>query len=154
VIASMQPVHALSDWHMADRYWGERSKFSYAWKSLTDQNARLIFGSDAPVESPNPWLGIHACVTRQPTDELDQHGWYPEQRLTLQQALQGYTSNPAFSAGRENVSGLLRAGFMADLVILDDDIFSQPPEQLRTVRTFATMVAGQWAWKADHYDTK
>jgi predicted amidohydrolase YtcJ len=149
IIASMQPSHVLSDWETADKYWGDRVQNSYAWKSITDQGIHLAFGSDAPVESPNPWLGIYAAVTRKPDGCPNASGWNGQERLSLSKAIAGFTTGAAYAAGMENRAGRLKPGFLADLVVLDTDPFSIPADELRTVPTFATMVAGQWVWKAD-----
>lgn len=145
IIASMQPIHATSDMLMADRYWGDRSKYAYAWQSLLSNRARLVFGSDAPVESPNPFWGIHAAVARRRVDgspsPLD---WYPEQRLNVEQAITAYTANPAYAAGMENQLGKLASGFLADLLILNLDPFCCSPEELPTIHPLAVMVDGEW----------
>jgi predicted amidohydrolase YtcJ len=105
VIASMQPIHATSDMLMADQFWGERSRLAYAMKTQLDFGARLALGSDAPVESPNPFRGLHAAVTRRRADgSPSADGWYPEQKLTLAQAWEGYTLGPAYAAGMETGS--------------------------------------------------
>lgn len=149
VIASVQPIHATSDMEMADRYWGHRSSGAYAFNSLLRSGARLAFGSDAPVESPNPFLGLHAAVTRQrPNGEPGEMGWYPEQRLELFQALQAYTTGPAFAAGTEDRQGKLVPGYFADLILLETDPFTLPPRLLHAVKPLATMVAGEWVWQA------
>lgn len=148
VIASMQPIHALSDMEMADRYWGSRSQFAYAWRSLLDRKTRLLFGSDAPVENPNPFLGIHAAVSRLRLDGTPlPDGWYPQQSLSLQQALEAYTIQPAFAANLERVQGQLAPGFYADLLVLDEDPFSIPSRLIPSLKPVATMIDGNWAWK-------
>jgi hypothetical protein len=109
----------------------------------------MVFGSDCPVESPNPFLGIHAAVTRQrPDGSPDPQGWYPDQRLTLAQALNGYTNGPALAAGWQHQTGKLAAGFLADLIVLDDDPFTLPPQLLHSLRPAATMVGAEWVWQA------
>ncbi|NQS92187.1 MAG: amidohydrolase, partial [Chloroflexi bacterium] len=101
VIASMQPIHATSDMEMADAYWGSRTAYAYAPKHLMKQGALVIFGSDAPVENPNPWWGIHAAVTRRRADGTPgPDGWHPEGRVTLTQALEAFTVNPARAVGK------------------------------------------------------
>ncbi len=108
VTASMQPIHATSDMLMADRYWGERAAYSYAWKLQLEHGANLAFGSDAPVESPNPFWGLHAAVTRRRADgSPGPQGWIPAQRIGLQQALLAYTQGAAYAAGMENRLGKL-----------------------------------------------
>ena len=148
IVASMQPIHATSDMHMADRYWGERAALSYAWQTQLQQGARLAFGSDAPVESPNPFLGLHAALTRQRTDgSPGQTGWYPEQRLSMQEALAGYTLGPAYTTGMESRLGKLSPGYLADLIVLDQDPFALPPSGLLQMESSATMLSGEWVYQ-------
>ena len=98
IVASMQPIHCTSDMHAAGRLWGARSRYAYAWRSLLDSGAALAFGSDAPVETPNPFVGIHAAVTRQDEHDQPEGGWYPEERLTVEEAVRAYTEGAALSA--------------------------------------------------------
>lgn len=148
VTASMQPIHATSDYPMADRYWGERSRSAYALRDLLDRKTRMTFGSDAPVESPNPFWGLHAAVTRRRQDGTPgPNGWYPRQRLSLQQALEGYTTGPAYASGREDQLGRIAPSYLADLLVLEEDPFSLDPDQLFMVKPAATMVAGQFVWE-------
>ena len=147
-IASMQPIHATSDMHMADRFWGKRSATSYAWRLLKDLGASLAFGSDAPVESPNPFLGLHAAVTRRRTDgSPGEEGWYPDQRLTVMEALEGYTKGAAYAAGMEDYLGMLAPGYLGDLLVLEDDPFSHQPDSLWNIRPVATLVGGEWVYR-------
>lgn len=148
IIASMQPIHAPSDMHMADRHWGKRAALSYAWRTQLNHGAVLAFGSDAPVESPNPFLGIHAAVTRQMLDgSPGPQGWYPEQRLTVLEAIWGFTRGAAFAAGMEDRLGQLSPGYLADLIVLDRDPFTCPPEQIPTISPLATMLNGEWVFQ-------
>jgi predicted amidohydrolase YtcJ len=148
VIASMQPVHATSDMLMADRHWGERAALAYAWRTQLDHGAALAFGSDAPVESPNPFWGLHAAVTRRrPDGSPGPQGWYPEQRLAVEEALQAYTSGAAYAAGLEDRLGRLAPGCLADLLVLEADPFACDPDQLLELRPQATMVGGEWVYK-------
>jgi predicted amidohydrolase YtcJ len=147
IIASMQPYHMISDQKMADRNWGMRSEFSYAWKSVTDTGTVLAFGSDAPVESPDPFAAIHAAVTRLPNDFADPRGWFPEQRIPLVEALYGYTEGPAYAACQEKYVGKLLEGYFADLIVLDEDPYLVPLQRLPELRTSATMVSGKWVVK-------
>jgi predicted amidohydrolase YtcJ len=145
IIASMQPLHAVSDMVMADDYWGERTQFSYAPKHLMDRGTQVIFGSDAPVESPNPWLGIHAAVTRRNINgDPGPEGWHPEGRLTLEQTLPAFTKIPGETAGRGNLQGRIVKGYWADCIILVEDPFSCQPEDLWKVRPVGTMIHGKW----------
>jgi len=148
VTASMQPIHAPSDMHMVDRYWGDRAAQAYPWRTLLTSGARLAFGSDAPVEDPNPFLGLHAAVTRQQVDGspgID--GWHGEQRLTLQEAVEGFTLGPAYAAGVEDRLGQLTIGYIADLIVLDEDPFLCDPADLHLMRPVATMTGGEWIWQ-------
>lgn len=148
VIASMQPTHATSDMLMADRFWGERTSLAYAMKTQLDVGAHVAFGSDAPVESPNPWLGIHAAVTRRRADgSPGPDGWHPEQRLSRQQAIEGFTTGAAYAAHAETRQGTLAVGNLADLIVLEDDPFTCDPDELRNLRPAATMVGGEWVWQ-------
>jgi predicted amidohydrolase YtcJ len=147
IIASMQPIHMISDQKMADRNWGKRSEFSYAWKSIADTGTILAFGSDAPVESPNPFAAIYAAVTRLPNGLSDPDGWYPEQRITLEEALLGYTEGPAYATNQEYFVGKLVDGYFADLIVFEEDPYLIPQQRLPELRTSATMVAGKWVVK-------
>jgi len=150
VIASMQPIHATSDMPVADRYWGERSAFAYAWQSQLQHGAHLAFGSDAPVESPNPFLGLHAAVTRQRVDgSPGPEGWYPEQKLTLAEAVGAYTRGPAYAANAERRLGQLTPGYHADLIVLERDPFTCDPDELLAMQSYATMFGGEWVWRSE-----
>jgi predicted amidohydrolase YtcJ len=150
VTASVQPIHATSDLHMADQHWGRRSAGAYAFATLQAHGTALCFGSDAPVESPNPFLGLHAAVTRQRVDGTPgADGWYPEQRLSLEQALHGFTLGAAYAAGVENRLGRLAPGYLADLIVLERDPFSQPATELWSLAPTATMVGGEWTWNPE-----
>lgn len=147
VIASMQPIHATSDMLMADAFWGERSRLAYALRTQLEYGARLALGSDAPVESPNPFLGLYAAVTRRRADgSPSPEGWYPEQKLTMAEAWEGFTLGPAYAAYMENHLGRLAPNYLADLIVLDasQDPFTCAPEDLLTMQSSATMVGGEW----------
>ena len=146
VIASMQPIHALSDMITADRYWGQRTQYAYNPRIQLDQGARIAFGSDAPVEPLNPWLGIHAAVTRQ-RDGLPKGGWHPQARLSLHEAILGFTQGPAYAAGMEDRLGKLAEGYLADLIVLDRDVYTIPADELAEVNVLGTMVDGEWRYR-------
>ena len=140
----MQPIHATSDMDMANLKWGNRVRTSYAWRSQLKSGAMLIFGSDAPVESPNPFLGIHAAVTRRKLDGCPgPEGWIPEERLTIQEALTAYIRTPQMAAGWGKVLGSLQAGFLADLVVLREPSFEEIREWWRIVPA-GVMLNGEW----------
>ena len=148
LIASMQPIHATSDMAMADRFWGKRAALSYAWRTQLERGAVLAFGSDAPVESPNPFWGLHAAITRRRADgHPGEPGWYPEQRLSIEEALHGFTTGPAYATGLEHSVGRLAPGYLADLLVLDTDIFHCDPMQIKETRPVATMIGGAWVWQ-------
>lgn len=147
VVASMQPIHATQDYEMADRYWGERCATAYAWRSLLEAGTVLAFGSDCPVEDLNPFLGIHAAVTRRRADgSPGPEGWYPEQRLTVGEAVRAYTLDAAYAVGLEDRLGSLAPGKLADLVILDRDVFTCDPMAIAETRVVATMIGGQFVY--------
>ncbi|MGQ9467647.1 MAG: amidohydrolase [Anaerolineae bacterium] len=150
VVASMQPIHAVQDAPMADRYWGPaRCATAYAWRSLLDAGTVLAFGSDCPVESPDPFLGIHAAVTRSRQDGYGgPKGWVPAQRITVEEAVRAYTWGAAWAAGLEDRLGTLTPGKWADLVVLDRDIFAADPSLIPQTRVLATMVGGQWTHRS------
>ncbi len=147
IVASMQPLHAPSDMVPADNFWGKRSALAYAWRTQLDYGAHLAFGSDAPVESPNPFWGLHAAITRRRADGSPSvEGWYPEQKLNLTEALSAYTLGAAYAANAEDRLGKLAEHYHADLIVLDEDIFTIDPDALFTLQTSATMVGGDWVW--------
>jgi predicted amidohydrolase YtcJ len=149
IIASMQPIHATSDMLMADQFWGKRSAYAYAWREQLKFGNSLIFGSDAPVESPNPFWGIHAAVTRQRADGTPgTQGWYPEQRLNFAEALRAYTIGPALAGNMETNLGKLEPEYLADLIILNSDPFTCPPEELLNIHPLAAMIDGEWVFLA------
>jgi predicted amidohydrolase YtcJ len=122
---------------------------AYAIQTVLDLGGPLVFGSDAPVESPNPFLGLHAAVTRQrPDGQPGASGWYPKQRMHLADALRAYTTGPAYAAGLEDRLGKLAPGCYADLIALTHDPFALPPQDLHAVLPAATMVGGEWVWQA------
>jgi predicted amidohydrolase YtcJ len=148
VIASMQPIHATSDMDMAERYWGKRSSLAYAWRTQLEHGAGLAFGSDAPVESPNPFWGVHAAVTRRRVDGAPgPEGWYAEQRLSVEEALRAYTWGAAYAAGMEGRLGRLAPGYLADLLVLDRDVFTCPADELREIKPLAAMLGGEWLFQ-------
>jgi hypothetical protein len=148
VVASMQPIHATSDMLMADRFWGpERSRLAYAMKTQLDFGARLALGSDAPVESANPFRGLHAAVTRRRADgSPSPEGWYPEQKLSMADAFAGFTLGAAYAAYMEDRLGRLAPNYLADLVVLEKDPFSCKPEELLSLESSATMLNGEWVY--------
>jgi predicted amidohydrolase YtcJ len=150
VIASMQPIHATQDMLLADAHWGSRARLSYAWSTLQSAGAHLAFGSDAPVETPDVLQGLYATVTRRRADGTPgPEGWYPEECLTLREALLAYTVGAAHSVGMEAVQGQLAPGMLADLVVLEQDILTAEPAALLDTSVTATIVGGEIVFGSD-----
>jgi predicted amidohydrolase YtcJ len=144
VVASMQPVHCTSDRDIADRYWGARSRTAYAWRSLRQQGTVLAFGSDAPVETLDPWQGLYAAVTRRRPDD-PRPPWHPEEAITVEEALRAYTVGAAYASGEEATKGTLTPGRLADFIVVDRDVPEESaadPLALLDTRVLATVVGG------------
>ncbi len=145
IIASMQPIHATSDMLTADRYWGDRSRFAYAFNTLLANQTKLVFGSDAPVENPNPFWGIHAAVTRRRHDGSPcVDGWFPEERITLPQAFDAYTQWAARLSGF--LTGELIPGKFADFIIIKENLDTINLQELFTICPERCMIAGKWVY--------
>ena len=141
VIASMQPIHATSDRDLVDQHWGAtRARRAYPWRTLASHGAVLAFGSDAPVEPIDPLLGIHAAVARKRPGDADR--WYPDQALTLDEALAGYGAGAAYATGRERERGTLVAGMSCDATILDRDLAAVPVDAWPAARISGTVTGG------------
>lgn len=144
VIASVQPTHATSDMPWAEERVGpERIGGAYAWRSLLDAGARLALGSDFPVEGVNPLLGFYAAVTRQDASGVPAGGWYPDERLTREEALRGFTLDAAYAAFLENETGSIAAGKLADFVVLSRDVMTVPAAEILQTEVVATYLGGQ-----------
>ena len=144
VIASMQPYHAIDDGRWAEKVIGhERGKTTYAFRSLLDAGTRLAFGSDWFVAPATPLEGIYAAVTRRTLDGAHPNGWYPEQKIGVEDALRAYTSGGAYASFDERDKGVLATGKLADFVMIDRDITRVPPEMIREARVMMTVVGGK-----------
>lgn len=144
VIASVQPYHAIDDGRWAEgRIGAERCKTTYPFRSFLDHGVHLCFGSDWTVAPINPLLGVYAAVTRATTDGKKPDGWYPEQKVSLEEALRAYTVGNAYAAFEEIEKGSIAAGKLADLVVLAENLFLIPPEQIRDVKVDLTIVGGK-----------
>ncbi len=144
VIASMQPYHAIDDGRWAGALLGpERTRFSYAWKSMLDAGVKLAFGSDWPVAPLDPVMGIYAAATRRTLGGKTPAGWVPEQRITVAQAVHAYTIGSAWAEYQETIKGSIEAGKLADLVVLSDDIFTIAPEKIERTRVEMTIFDGK-----------
>jgi len=147
VIASVQPPHIMDDWAVADRVWGERGRCAYAFRSLLDAGTHLAFGSDCPVAPLNPLLGIQAAVLRQDRKGEPEGGWYPGERLTVAEAVRGYTLEAAYAVGLEDVLGSITPGKLADMVVLSRDIFAIPPEEISNTQVDYTIFEGRVVYR-------
>ncbi|MFN2316734.1 MAG: amidohydrolase [Gemmatimonadales bacterium] len=148
IIAEVQPYHAIDDMRWMEERIGERSRWAYAFKTLHDAGVMLTFGSDWPGTNAswytaNPMQIIYAALTRQTLDGQPAGGWFPEERVDLETALRAYTVNNAWAAGEEGEKGRLMAGFLADFVILERDLFEITPEEVKDVRALLTVVGGR-----------
>jgi predicted amidohydrolase YtcJ len=143
VIASMQPYHAIDDGRWAEQFIGKRIATTYAFRSLLDNKARLAFGSDWFVAPATPLEGIYAAVTRRTLDDKNPDGWVPAQKITVEEALRAYTVGGAYASFDESRKGTLSAGKLADLVIIDHDLFNIPPEEIRNAKVLTTVVGGK-----------
>jgi predicted amidohydrolase YtcJ len=144
VIPSMQATHATSDKNMAQDRLGEvRIQGAYAWRKLMDAGALIANGSDFPVESPNPFFGLHASVTRQDHENEPVGGWFPEERMTMEEAFASFTINAAYAAHQESLLGTLEPGKKADFILLDRDIFAVDPSELWQTQVLQTWVNGR-----------
>jgi predicted amidohydrolase YtcJ len=144
VIPSMQPTHCTSDMRFIEQRIGsERSEYSYAWRSFIDAGHKIPCGSDFPVESVNPLYGIYAAVTRQDHNGWPEEGWHPEQRMTMEEAIKGFTIWAAYAAWQEDILGSIEVGKLADLTVLDKDLLSIEPKEILETKVLATIVGGE-----------
>ena len=144
VIASMQPTHCISDKKFCVKRIGEeRAKGAYAWKSLADAGAKIAFGTDYQVEPLNPMEGLYAAVTRK--DRLGEagNGWHPEQKISMEDAIRYYTLGSAYSQFMEDRKGMIKQGYLADIVILDKDLFSIPENEIMKTKVDYTIIGGK-----------
>jgi predicted amidohydrolase YtcJ len=153
VIASMQPLHSYPDSDTLE-VWArnagpDRASRAWAWKSIADAGGHLAFGSDWPVVTLNPWEGIQTAVTRQTSEGKPEAGFIPEQRLTVAQAIEGYTLGAAFAGRREKSEGSLEIGKLADLIILSQNIFDVNPHRIDATKVVTTIVGGRLVYQAD-----
>ena len=144
IIPSMQPTHATSDMNMAEQRVGaQRIKGAYAWRTFLKQGSRVACGSDFPVESSNPFFGIHAAVTRQDAAGKPAAGWYPNEAMTLKEALRCFTLDAAYAGHQENAIGSLEKGKWADFIVIDQDLFTMPAKDIHKVGVLQTWVGGR-----------
>ena len=148
IIASMQPVHIHSDIDPANRHWGERSAYAYPFNALSSLHTNMIFGSDAPVESPNPFAGMHAaCFRQQPYNNNGNSPWYEKEKLSSFQAIEHFTPDHMSLYGPDLKYGKLRNGYQADLIILDENPITISENNLIQLKPIAAMINGKWIFQ-------
>ena len=149
LIASVQPYHAYDDGRWAERKIGKvRARTTYAFKSLREAGAVLAFGSDWTVAPLDPISGIFAAVTRETADGKNPGGWVPDEKISVAEAIRGYTTGAAFAEFAEKEKGSIEAGKLADLTVLDKDLFVLPPDRIRDARVVMTVVGGKVVFEA------
>jgi predicted amidohydrolase YtcJ len=149
VIPSMQPTHCTSDMRwVCDRVGATRAQGAYAWASLRRTGVPIPGGSDFPVESPNPFLGLYAAITRQDADGQPPDGWHPEQRMTRTEALRSFTLDAAYAAFQEDSKGSLEPGKLADFIVIDDDVMTCAPCEIPGTRVLRTVIGGEVVYQA------
>lgn len=149
VVASMQPAHIIDDGNWAGKRLGPRVTDSYLFRSILDAGGVLVFGSDWTVAPLDPLLGIYAAVTRRTADGKNPGGWIPEQKVSVEEALRAYTVTNAYGVFAEATRGMIAPGYRADLVVVDRDLLSVPPETLDQAQVRATVVAGKVVYRAE-----
>jgi predicted amidohydrolase YtcJ len=143
VIASVQPYHAIDDGRWAEKRIGyERCKTTYPFRTFLDNGVKMTFGSDWTVAPINPLLGIYAAVTRRTTDGANPNGWFPEQKISVKEAIECYTINNAYAVFEENEKGSVTVGKLADFVVLGEDILTIDPIKIENVKVEMTVVGG------------
>ena len=150
VVPAMQPTHCTSDMYFVeDRIGKERAEGAYAWRWFIDAGLSIPCGSDFPVESNNPMLGIYAAVTRQDPSGFPAGGWFPKQRMTIEEAIKGFTIWAAYGAFQEDVLGSIEVGKLADFTVLDKNILKVEPEEILTTKAVYTIVGGKIRYRAE-----
>ena len=150
VIASMQPTHCITDKRFAEKRVGrERCKGAYAWRSLLDTGARIAFGTDYAVEPLDPMEGLYAAVTRKDRSGEPGEGWFPEQKLTMEEAIELYTLGSAYAEFMEDRKGMIKKGYLADMVILNQDLMTIPHDRIMSTKIDTTIVGGKVVYQRE-----
>jgi hypothetical protein len=148
VIASMQPTHCITDKRFAEKRIGhERCKGAYAWKRLLDAGAKIAFGTDYPVEPINPLEGLYAAVTRKDRAGEPGEGWFADQKLSMEKAIELYTLGSAYAEFMEDRKGMIKQGFLGDVVIFDRDLMTIPHDQIMSAKVDYTIVGGKVVYR-------
>jgi hypothetical protein len=149
VIASVQPYHAIDDGRWAEARIGhDRASRTYAFRTFLNHSVHLAFGTDWDVAPLNPMLGLYAAVTRATLDGKHPEGWFPEQKLTIAEAIEAYTMGSAYAEFQDKVKGSISVGKLADLVLLSDDILTIDPVKISDVKVLKTLVGGKTVFDA------
>ena len=143
IVAHIQPIFIASDSKIVEARTGERARTSYSWKTLKDLGVPIPFGTDSPIETPNPYENIYCAVTRCDLDGRPKGGWRPEEKLTVDEAIEAATVTATYSAYQEKDKGTLEEGKLADMVVLSDDIFSIPEEKIKDLSAELTVRGGE-----------
>jgi len=149
IVAEMQPYHTADDMRwMEERIGRERSRGAYAFRRIWDSGAVLSFGSDSPGTNAsryylNPMLGLYAAVTRKTLSGQPEGGWFPQEKITVEEAIQAYTLNTAYAAYEEDIKGSITVGKLADVVVLSDNLLTMDPDDIKDVTVLMTVVGGQ-----------
>jgi predicted amidohydrolase YtcJ len=151
VIGCVQPHNLILDINMIEQAVGDKGEYTYPYQKMLEAGVELIFSSDAPVASPSPLVGIHAAVARQREDGTPEGGWYPQHKVSVEDAVRAYTLVPAIAGGAGNALGSLTPGKLADLVILDRDIFTTPPETICKTKVLLTVFDGRIVYRSENW---
>ena len=150
VIASVQPYQAIDDGRWAERRIGhDRASRTYAFRTFLDHGVRLALGTDWDVAPLNPMLTLYAAVTRATLDGKNPQGWFPEQKLTIREAIEAYTMGSAYAEFQENEKGSITPGKLADMVLLSDDVLNIDPMKIRDVKVLKTWVGGKLTYDVE-----
>ena len=144
VIASMQPTHCITDKRFAEKRIGkDRCKGAYAWKSLLNADAKIAFGTDWPVEPLNPMEGLYAAVTRKDRKGELGNGWFPEEKISMDKAIELYTLESAYASFKEDIKGSIEKGKLADIVVLSQDLFEISEDKIMDTKVVYTIIGGK-----------
>jgi hypothetical protein len=155
IVAEVQPFHVSDDMRwMEERIGRDRSRGAYAFRRLWDAGAVVSFGSDSPGTNAsryylNPMLGLYAAVTRKTLSGQPEGGWFPQEKLTVEEAIRAYTLNTAYAAYEEDLKGSITVGKLADVVVLSDNLLTMNPDHIKDVKVVTTVVGGNVVYEAD-----